>query len=83
MNCHYFIIKTTIHTLFLKKISTPLQRQIYTTSSCELPQGRKTARVNGCSGAISDLPLFILSPSNNISQKHPYLLVFSKENVFL
>ncbi len=24
----------------------------YTTSSCELPQVRKEARVNGCSGAI-------------------------------
>lgn len=44
----------------LKNSSTFASGKSYTTSSHELPQGRKAARVSGCSGAIySAYPFFI------------------------
>ena len=40
--------------------SLSLQRQIGTTSSCSIPQVLTEARVGSRSGAILDLPFFIL-----------------------
>lgn len=54
----------------LKNSSTFASGKSYTTSSHELPQGRKAARVSGCSGAIYSAYPFFYFCSGRLSNEN-------------
>ena len=51
INSHKHLLKVILLNLLLKHIIFVVGRA-YATSSHQIPQGRNTARVNGCSGVI-------------------------------